>query len=118
MPTGQRKVQRPIVKRLLKQGVILGLIAAGVGLSLGYFRGGQTLKAAYEGLNWASLGMFLLSGVFIAGQIRQDPLDPVVRLTGADKVPLEPVPWKRIVVCVLAGAVCAALVFVLPLFAR
>ena len=113
MPPAQRRAQWLLLRRLLRRGVGLGLVAAVAGLSLGYIRGGRTTGAALDGLNWACLAMFLLSGVFVAGQFRQSPLDPVARLSGADRVPTEPVPWERIVVCLLAGLLCGALVFVM-----
>jgi len=99
----------------MKRGVLIGLVAAVVGSSLGYFLAGQTARAALYGLNWASLVMFVLSGVFVAGQIRQHPLDLMVIVSGSNKVPIEPVPWERIGVCIVAGLLCAGLVFVAPL---
>jgi len=99
----------------MKRGVLVGLIAAVVGWALGYFLVGQTPKAALYSLNWASLVMFMLSGVFVAGQIRQHPLDLMVIVSGSNKVPIEPVPWERISICVIAGLWCAGLVLVAPL---
>ncbi|ULH17675.1 hypothetical protein MF271_19885 (plasmid) [Deinococcus sp. KNUC1210] len=63
MPTPQLKPQWRLFERLLSRGALLRLIAAVAGLSLGYFLGGQTIKAAFYGLNWAGLAMFVLCGV-------------------------------------------------------
>ncbi|GGR10148.1 hypothetical protein [Deinococcus ruber] len=105
------KTQWILLKRFLKRGVALGLSAAVVGLVLGYLRGGHTLKAAYEGLNWAALAMFLISGVFVLGQIRENPLNPMVTMSRTNQIPIEPVPWEKVLVCLIAGLLCVGLVY-------
>ncbi|MBB5376013.1 hypothetical protein HNQ07_001470 [Deinococcus metalli] len=114
MSTERWTARRLILRRLLTRGVLLALIAAGAGLGLGFVLGGHTLRAAFDGLNWASFALFGLSGMFGAGQIRLSPIDPVVLSSGAGRVPIEPLPWERIVVCVLAGLICGGLTFVEP----
>lgn len=114
--TGPRTAsRRTTLLRLFKVGVCWGLLVAMVGLLLGYLWGGQTLKAASAGLNWAAITMFLLPGVFLLGEVSRFSTDQSQLSSGYQVWPSSPIPWARIFVCLVAGVICAVLTLALPL---
>lgn len=99
------------LRDILRNAVLLGILAASVGAAAGYIGSGSAWAGALRGMNWASLALAVYAGMIVVGhgQVRQIDRNAHLQHLRTDAALQGGYPWAAILTAFLASLTCGGL---------